>query len=82
MDIRLAQPDITDKEIEAVCEVLRSDYLSLGPKLVEFENDFARYIGRKRGVAVNSGTSGLFLCMLALGIGAGDEVITTPFTTR
>ncbi|MHC4150452.1 MAG: DegT/DnrJ/EryC1/StrS family aminotransferase [Planctomycetota bacterium] len=80
MEIRLAQPDITDKEIEAVCAVLRSRNLSLGPKLVEFENDFAKYIGRKRGVAVNSGTSGLFLCMLALGIGAGDEVITTPFT--
>jgi perosamine synthetase len=80
MEIRLAQPDITDKEIEAVCAVLRSGNLSLGPKLAEFENDFARYIGRKRGVAVNSGTSGLFLCMLALGIGEGDEVITTPFT--
>ena len=80
MEIRLAQPDVTDKEIEAVCEVLRSGYLSLGPKLVEFEDDFAKYIGRKRGVAVNSGTSGLFLCMLALGIGEGDEVITTPFT--
>jgi len=80
MKIRLAQPDITDKEIEAVCAVLRSGNLSLGPKLVEFENDFAKYIGRKHGVAVNSGTSGLFLCMLALGIGAGDEVLTTPFT--
>jgi perosamine synthetase len=80
MRIYLSRPDITDKEIEAVCDVLRGPNLSLGPKLGEFENAFARYIGRKRAVAVNSGTSGLYLCMLALGTGAGDEVITTPFT--
>jgi len=80
MQIYLSRPDITEKEIEAVCEVLRSPNLSLGPKLTEFEQVFASYIGTKRAVAVNSGTSGLFLCMLALGIEPGDEVITTPFT--
>ena len=80
MQIYLSRPDITEKEIEAVCEVLRSPNLSLGPKLEEFERAFARYIGTKRAVAVNSGTSGLFLCMSALGIQSGDEVITTPFT--
>jgi perosamine synthetase len=80
MRIYLSRPDITEKEIEAVSAVLRTPNLSLGPKLVEFEEAFAAYIGRKRAVAVNSGTSGLFLCMLALGIGPGDEVITTPFT--
>jgi len=80
MQIYLSRPDITEKEIKAVCQVLRSPNLSLGPKLKEFEQSFANYIGRKRAVAVNSGTSGLFLCMLALGIGPGDEVITTPFT--
>jgi len=80
MRIHLSRPDITEKEIEAVCAVLRSPNLSLGPKLAEFELAFAKYIGRKRAVAVNSGTSGLFLCMLALEIGPGDEVITTPFT--
>ncbi|MBN2456634.1 MAG: DegT/DnrJ/EryC1/StrS family aminotransferase [Sedimentisphaerales bacterium] len=80
MRIYLSRPDITDKEIEEVCSVLRSPNLSLGPKLPEFEQAFADYIGRKRAVAVNSGTSGLFLCMSALGIGPGDEVITTPFT--
>ncbi len=80
MRVHLSRPDITEKEIEAVCAVLRGPNLSLGPKLVEFEEAFAEYIGRKRAVAVNSGTSGLFLCMLALGIGPGDEVITTPFT--
>jgi perosamine synthetase len=80
MKIYLSRPDITEKEIEAVCEVLRGPNLALGPKLGEFEQAFAEYIGRKRAVAVNSGTSGLFLCLLAMGIGEGDEVITTPFT--
>jgi perosamine synthetase len=76
----LSRPDITEREIEAVCAVLRTPNLSLGPKLAEFEAAFAEYIGRKRAVAVNSGTSGLLLCMLALDIAPGDEVITTPFT--
>lgn len=80
MPIYLSRPDITEKEIEAVCAVLRSPNLSLGPKVAEFEQAFADYIGAKRAVAVNSGTSGLFLSMLASGIGPGDEVITTPFT--
>ena len=65
MQIYLSRPDITEREIEAVCEVLRSPNLSLGPKLAEFEQAFVRYIGTKRAVAVNSGTSGLFLSMLA-----------------
>ncbi len=80
MRIHLSRPDITEKEIEAVCAVLRSPDLSLGPKLAEFEDAFAGYIGRKHAVAVNSGTSGLFLCMSAMGIGTADEVVTTPFT--
>jgi len=80
MRIHLSRPDITEKEVQAVTEVLKSSNLSLGPKLPEFERNFAKYIGKKRGVAVNSGTSGLYLCMMALGIGPGDEVITTPFT--
>jgi perosamine synthetase len=80
MQIYLSRPDITQKEIDAVCAVLRTPDLSLGPKVREFERAFAKYIGRKRAVAVNSGTSGLFLCVLALEIGPGDEVITTPFT--
>ena len=80
MRVYLSRPDITDKEVEAVCAVLRTPNLSLGPKVPEFEAAFAEYIGRKRAVAVNSGTSGLFLCASALGIGQGDEVITTPFT--
>jgi len=80
MRMHLSRPDITQKDIDAVCEVLRTPSLSLGPRLLEFETAFAAYIGRKRAVAVNSGTSGLFLCMLALEIDPNDEVITTPFT--
>lgn len=80
MRVYLSRPDITEKEIEAVCDVLRTPNLSLGPKLPEFEAAFAKYVGLKRAVAVNSGTSGLFLSLLSLGIGPGDEVIVTPFT--
>jgi len=80
MQIYLSRPDISEKEIEAVSAVLRTPNLSLGPKLPEFEEAFSKYIGLKRAVAVNSGTSGLFLCMPAMGIGGGSEVITTPFT--
>ena len=80
MRIYLSRPDITEKEIERVTQVLRGPELSLGPVVPEFERAFAEYIGRRRAVAVNSGTSGLFLSLLALGIGPGDEVITTPFT--
>lgn len=80
MRIPLSRPDITEREIERVVDVLRSPNLSLGPVLAEFESAFAAYLGRRRAVAVNSGTSGLFLSLLALGIGEGDEVVTTPFT--
>jgi perosamine synthetase len=80
VQIHLCRPDITESEVQAVCEVLRSPDLSLGPKVAEFERALAEYIGRRRAVGVNSGTSGLFLCLSALGIGPGDEVVTTPFT--
>jgi len=80
MEIHLARPDITSAEIESVVAVLRSPDLALGPKLRQFEESFARYLGRRRAVAVNSGTSALFLSLRALGLGEGDEVITTPFT--
>ncbi len=78
--VPLSRPDIDQADIDAVVAVLRSPTLSLGPKLDAFERAFAAYVGRRRAVAVNSGTSGLFLCTQALGLGAGDEVITTPFT--
>ncbi|MCG0278944.1 MAG: DegT/DnrJ/EryC1/StrS family aminotransferase [Thermanaeromonas sp.] len=80
MHIPLSRPDITQKEIDLVNEVLRSPFLALGPKMVEFEEAVASYVGRKFAVAVNSGTSGLHLLIKAYGIGEGDEVITTPFS--
>ncbi len=80
MKIPLSRPDITQLEIDAVCDVLRGPNLSLGPKLPAFEKAFCDRIGTRRAIAVNSGTSALFLCLRAMGIGPGDEVITTPFT--
>src|SRR5260370_34248473 len=79
MRIPLSAPDVTAAEIEAVSAVLRTSHLSLGPKLEEFEEAAARYVGPSHAVAVNSGTSGLHLCMRALGISEGDEVIVPSF---
>jgi len=76
----MSSPDITQKEIDAVNEVLKTRWLALGPKLNEFEEAFAKYIGIKFAVAVNSGTSGLHLTMIAAGIKEGDEVITPSFS--
>ena len=78
--IPLSQPDITDKEIRAVTEVLRSGRLALGPKLEAFEQALARRVGRPHGIAVSSGTAALHLCLEVLGVGPGDEVITPAFS--
>ena len=78
--IPLAKPDIAEEDIQAVVDVLRSSHLSLGPKLPEFEEAVAAFVGAKYAVAVNSGTSALHLCIRALKIVEGDEVITTPFS--
>ncbi|WP_406699017.1 DegT/DnrJ/EryC1/StrS family aminotransferase [Singulisphaera sp. Ch08] len=78
--VPMSQPSIDEDDIAAVLAVLRTPYLSMGPKVREFEQAMAEYIGVAEGVAVNSGTSGLHLCMEAEGIGPGDEVITTPFS--
>ena len=80
MRIPLSSPDITESEIDAVASVMRTARLSLGPKLEEFENAVAAYTGAAHAVAVNSGTSGLHLCMRAIGISAGDEVIVPSFS--
>ncbi|MDY7010033.1 MAG: DegT/DnrJ/EryC1/StrS family aminotransferase, partial [Planctomycetota bacterium] len=79
-NIPLSGPDITDSELQAVIEVLGSGRLSIGPHTEAFEAAVASRAGRKYGIAVNSGTSGLHLCVRALGIGENDEVITTPFS--
>ena len=78
--IPLAQPDIGEEEIRLVNEVLRSGWLSMGPKVGEFEERFADYMGTKHAIAVNSGTSGLHLCIKAIYLKKGDEVITSPFS--
>ena len=80
MQIKLSGPDIIQSDIDAVAAVMRSGSLSLGPAVPQFEAALAQYVGRKHAVAVNSGTSALHLCLLGLGIGPGDEVITTPFS--
>jgi len=79
-EIPLSRPDITDAEIDAVTDVLRSGRLSIGPRQDLFEQLIAERCGRRHGIAVSSGTAGLHLALLALGIGPGDEVITTPFS--
>jgi dTDP-4-amino-4,6-dideoxygalactose transaminase len=71
---------ITDADIAAVVEVLRSDYLTQGPKIAEFEKAFAAYVGSKYAVAVSNGTAALHLCTLALDVQPGHKVITTPIT--
>ena len=71
---------IEDDDIQAVVDVLRSDFLTQGPMVAAFEEAFARRVGTKHAVAVNSGTAALHACMVALGIGPGDEVIVPPIT--
>jgi len=80
MNIPLSAPDVGEREVEYVNRVLRSSQLSMGPWLEKFEREFAGYVGTNHAIAVNSGTSGLHLCVRAMGIGANDEVITTSFS--
>lgn len=78
--IPLARPVLGEEEERAVIEVLRSGQLSLGPRLEEFEQRFAAQIGARHASAVSSGTAGLHLALRAVGVGEGDEVITSPFS--
>jgi perosamine synthetase len=78
--IPLSQPDITEAEVRAVVETLRSGRLSLGPRLEAFERLIALRVQRQYGIGVSSGTCGLHLCLAALGVGPGDEVITPAFS--
>ena len=73
-------PLIEDDDIAAVVDSLKSNWITKGPKTHEFEKRFAEYIGVKYAIAVNSCTAGLHLALVAAGISAGDEVITTPMT--
>lgn len=80
MRIAMSSPDITASEIEAVNQVLQTPYLSIGPRIAQFEECFAAYIGTRHAIGVSSGTTGLHLCVIAAGVGEGDLVITTPFS--
>ena len=80
MQVPLSSPDIVEKDIEAVVGVMKTRFLSIGPKVVEFEKRMGSFAGTKYAVAVNSGTSALHLIIRGMGIGEGDVVITTPFS--
>lgn len=78
--IPYGRQDITEEDIAAVNKVLRSDFLTTGPKVQEFEEKFAHYIGSKYAVAVSNGTAALHLSTIALGVQKDSTVITTPIT--
>ncbi len=78
--IPLARPAIGEEEVAAVAEVLRSGWITSGPKVKEFERQFALYVSRRKAVAVQSGTSALFMCLQALDLPPGSEVIMPAFT--
>ena len=78
--IPLARPVLGEPEERAVVEVLRSGQLSLGPRLPEFERAFASFVGAPHASAVSSGTTGLHLALRAVGVGDGDEVVTSPLS--
>jgi perosamine synthetase len=78
--IPLARPVLGDAEEQAVLAVLRSGQLSLGPRLAEFERRFAAFVGSPHACALSSGTAGLHLALRAVGVGEGDEVVTSPFS--
>lgn len=75
-----SRPSINAAEIAAVVDVLRSGWITTGPRTLEFEKKFAEYCGAPHALAVSSGTGGEHVVLLALGIGPGDEVITSPMT--
>ncbi|MFH2001309.1 MAG: aminotransferase class I/II-fold pyridoxal phosphate-dependent enzyme [Planctomycetota bacterium] len=78
--IPFSRPSIGDEEIASVVDTLRSGWITTGPKTKEFEDRFAEYVGAKHAIALSSCTAGLHLAFIALGIGEGDEVITSPMT--
>lgn len=78
--ISLTRANIGNREIQAVTKVLKSGWLTMGPETMEFEREFAKYVGAKHAISVNSATAALFLSLKALGIKNGDEVIVPSFT--
>ncbi len=78
--IPYGKQNITQEDIDAVIEVLKSELLTQGPNIKQFEDAFAEYVGAKYAVAVSNGTAALHLCAMALGVERGQKVITTPIT--
>ncbi len=78
--IPFSPPDITEREIDAVVEVLKSGWITSGPKTQQFENNLAEYCHTNKAVAVSSASAGLELVLKEFDIKEGDEVITTPYT--
>lgn len=80
MKIQFSPPDITNREIDEVIVTLKSGWITTGPKTKKFEREIAEYCGTKKAVCLNSATAGLELILRILGIGKGDEVITSAYT--
>ena len=78
--VPMSSPDLDQSDLESVLATLKTNYLSIGPKIEEFEAMFREFSGAKHAIGVNSGTAGLHLCVRAAGIGQDDLVITTPFS--
>lgn len=79
-NIPFSPPDITEAEINAVAEVMRSGWITSGPNLAEFENELANYCEANKAVALNSATAAMELILKVFNIKEGDEIITTPYT--
>lgn len=75
-----SRPSIGEDAIESVAESIRSGWVAMGPKVTQFEKTISEYVGSKYAISMNSATAGLHSSVMAMGIGQGDEVITTPMT--
>lgn len=80
INIPFSPPDITNQEIEEVIDTLKSGWITTGPKTKELENNISNYCGTKKSICLNSATACMEMCLRMLGIGPGDEVITTAYT--
>ena len=80
MNVQFSPPDIMEEEIQSVAEVLRSGWITTGPKTKEFERRIAEYCRTSKAVCLNSATACLEMTLRVMGIGEGDEVITTAYT--
>ena len=78
--ISFSPPDISDEEIQEVVLALKSGWITTGPRTKQFENEIAKYLGTERAVCLNSATAAMELTLRVLGVGPGDEVITTAYT--